>query len=348
MTGDDERGSRGNGESPPVSIVVPSYNRLDILPRCLEAITQQTFGDFEVIVVDDGSSDGTPEFLARFEAEHPDLRFRWLVNERNMGSNRSRNRGIREARGEFVAFLDSDSIAPPDWLERVIRAFASERVGAVTGMVDNPPPSNIYELAYRGTNRVHGAPFADRLVGCNMCIRRRLLLEYPLDEDLSYGCDEEGIYMRLRAAGYEQRLVGDAVVRHEHYFTRRSLFKHAYRGGKATAWLVYKYYLPQRLDMLPFMLAYVTMPLVLIDLWLGFVPLLFFAGALAAITYNDLFRKRKTVGETLRSFPVLVAYYHVRLFAYVTESIRLYFGKHDIQRERITPRARERSGDSNR
>jgi hypothetical protein len=176
-----------------------------------------------------------------------------------------------------------------------------------------------------------------------MCIRRRLLLEYPLDEDLSYGCDEEGIYMRLRAAGYEQRLVADAVVRHEHYFTGRALFKHAYRGGKATAWLVYKYYLPQRLDMLPFMLAYLTVPLVLIDGRLGVVPLLFFAGALAAITYNDLFRKRKTVGETLRSFPVLLAYYHVRLLAYVTESVRLNLGRHTIQRERIAPRARERA-----
>lgn len=338
MTDGDQCATADTGESPLVSIVVPSYNRLDILPRCLEAIARQTLRDFEIIIVDDGSSDGTPEFLAQFESRHPDLRFRWFVNERNMGSNKSRNRGIREARGEFVAFLDSDSISPPNWLERITRGFVSERVAAVTGIVENPPPSNIYELAYKGTSRVHSAPFADRLVGGNMCIRRHLLEEYPLDEDLTYGCDEEGVYMRLREAGYEQRLVPDAVVRHEHYFGRRSFFRHAYRGGRAAAWLVYKYHLPQRLDMLPFMLTYLTLPLVLIDRWLAVMPLFFFAAALAAITYNDLFRKRKTIGETLRSFAVLLAYYHVRLLAYVTELVRLHLGKHDIKRVRLSRR----------
>ena len=340
MTKDDQSALASAGESALVSIVIPSYNRLSILPCCLEALSRQTYRNCEVIIVDDGSNDGTPEFLARFQSEHADLNLRWFVNDRNMGSNRSRNRGIREARGELVAFVDSDCIAEPDWLEKLLRGFVSERVGAVTGMVKNAAPSNIYELTYKGTSRVRGSGFANRLVGGNMCIRRCLLLEYPLDEDLKFGGDEEGIYLQLRAAGYEQRLVPDAIVRHEHPFTRKSFFRQSYLGGRAAAWLVYKYHLPQRLDVLPFMLAYLTLPLVLIDRWLAVIPLFFFAGALAAITYNDLFRKRKTVGETVRSFPILLAHYHVRLFAYVTELVRLHFGKHDIKRVRLSAQPR--------
>jgi hypothetical protein len=84
--------------------------------------------------------------------------------------------------------------------------------------------------------------------------------------------------------------------------------------------------------MLPFLLTYLTLPLVLVNVWLVAVPLFFFAGALAGITYNDLFRKQKTIGETIRSFPVLVAYYHVRLFGYVVQAIKLRVTRHDIER----------------
>jgi glycosyltransferase involved in cell wall biosynthesis len=318
-----------------VSVVIPTRDRRGILERCLEALAAQTHPNFEIVVVDDCSSDGTPEFLRQFADSHPDLALRWLRNETNIGANRSRNRGIRAARGELAAFTDSDCIAEPDWLERLASPFSDPRLAAVTGSIEMPAPANLSELTYRGTNRVVDRGYVNRLVGCNMCIRRSLLLEHPLDEDLKYGCDEEGIYLRLRTAGYDQRFVADALVYHEHRFTLRSLFRQARIGGAGAAWLVYKYHLPPRLDLLPFLLAYITLPLMLFDAWFGLVPAFFFASALAAIIYNDLFRKRKTVGETLRSFPVLLAYYHVRLVGYVVQAMSLRLGKHDIKRVRL-------------
>jgi glycosyltransferase involved in cell wall biosynthesis len=337
-------------ESPSVSVVIPTCNRREVLARCLAALTRQSHTDFEVIVVDDCSDDGTPEFLAEYAEAHPEFTLRWLVNETHAGANPSRNRGIRTARAELVAFLDSDCIAEPQWLEQLVAGFSSERVAAVTGRVNNLPPSNIYELAFKGTHRLAGAGPAHRLVAGNMCVRRDLLLRFMLDEDraeqpmtadgrpdltVSGRGDEEGLFLHLRAAGYEQRVVPDAAVLHEHRIARRSFFRQAFRGGRSAARLVYKYYLPPRIDMLPFILAYLTLLLLFIDLRLWPAPALLLLLALAAITYNDLFRKGKTVGQTLRSFPILLAYYHVRLVGYVLESFRLRLSRHDIQRVRL-------------
>jgi glycosyltransferase involved in cell wall biosynthesis len=337
-------------DQPLVSVVVPTRNRREILQRCMEALASQSHGSYEVIVVDDGSTDDTPDFVQRFCTEHPELNIRYLRSDVHVGANPSRNLGVREARGEFVAFTDSDCIAEPDWLERLLRGFVGDGVGAVVGLVEDPEPANVYELAFKGTHRVAGSGRAHRLIGGNMCVRRDLLLRYMLDEDragapaktdaataptVSGRGDEEGLYLMLKAAGHEQLTVPDAVVFHEHHYTRKSFFQQAFRGGRSAARLVYKYYLPPRLDLLPFLLTYITIPLILVHRWLAIAPLFFFAAALAAIAYNDLCRKAKTIGETLRSFPVLVAYYHVRLVGYVIESIRLRLAKHGITRHRF-------------
>jgi glycosyltransferase involved in cell wall biosynthesis len=335
---------------PLVSVVIPTCNRRAVLERCLEALANQTYSNYEVIVVDDGSSDDTPQFLVRFVAEHPDVQVRCLRNEPNSGANPSRNRGIRESKGVLVAFEDDDCIAQPDWLERLVCAFSSNKVAAVVGLVISPKPTNIFELALKGTQRVPGPGPANRLVGCNMCVRRTHLIEFFLDEDratqarnpngsvdmrVSGRGDEEGLYLMLCAAGYEIQTVPDAIVLHEHYYTGRSMFRQALRGGRSAARLVYKFYLPTRLDLLPFILSYSTMPLIFVYQWLVIIPAFFFAAALAAITYNDLYRKGKTISETIRSFHVLLAYYHVRLFGYVMEAVRLRMLKNNISRLRL-------------
>ncbi len=339
---------------PDVSVVIPACNRSGILQRCLHALAGQTYAEFEVIVVDDCSSDDTPRMLESFAAANPALTLRWLRNERHAGANPSRNRGIQAARGRFVGFLDSDCLAEPDWLERLMTGFASERVAAVTGRVDDLPPTNIYELAFKGTHRLVKAGPAHRLVAGNMCVRRELLLAHLLDEDrasqpvsadgtpdvtVSGRGDEEGLFLRLKAVGYEQLVVPDAAVLHEHHYDRRSFFRQAFRGGRSAARLVYKYRLRPRVDLLPFILAYATLPLVVVCRYAATVPGMFFLAALAAITYNDLFRKEKTLAETVRSFPVLLAYYHVRLIGYVGEGLRLRLGRHNLTRVRLGDKA---------
>ena len=352
----NDNAAEARPERPLVSLIVPTCDRRDTLGRCLQALARQTYPHYEIIVVDDFSADGTPDLLREFAEGHPELAFHTLRNEVHAGANPSRNRGIRASQGAFVAFLDADCLAEPDWLENLMRGFTSRRVAAVTGMVVDPPPTNIYELTFKGTHRVHRAGPAPRLVAGNMCVRRQLLLEYRLDEDRSEPLkektgrpdvtvsgrgDEEGLFWMLRAAGYEMRVAPDAVVLHEHHLERRSFFRQAFRGGRSAARLVYKYHLPHRLDLLPFMCTYLTLLLVAVQPWLAVVPAFFFAAALAAITYNDLVRKGKTLAETIRSFPVLLLYYHLRLAGYLLEMLRLRLGKGGLERVRLEqiPRA---------
>lgn len=100
--------------SPSISVVVPLYNKERYILRCLESIRRQTFSDYEVIVVDDGSSDGGGSLAAAF----PDPRFR-VVMQQNRGEGAARNRGISEAEGTLIAFLDGDDAWEPGFLEAV-------------------------------------------------------------------------------------------------------------------------------------------------------------------------------------------------------------------------------------
>jgi len=93
-------------DCPTVTVIVPAYNRADLLPRALDSVLSQTFGDLEVLVVDDGSTDGTANLVREYEAR--DRRVRYLRQPHNAGVSAARNRGLREARGKFIAFLDSD------------------------------------------------------------------------------------------------------------------------------------------------------------------------------------------------------------------------------------------------
>lgn len=117
--------------TPLVSVVVPTRDRVAMLMRAIDSVLAQTCGDFEVIVVDDASSDETLQRLAA----HPDPRIRSLPSVAAGGAPRARNRGIAAARGRYVAFLDDDDEWLPHKLERQLEAFArgSSRLGLVHG-----------------------------------------------------------------------------------------------------------------------------------------------------------------------------------------------------------------------
>ncbi|NNF42192.1 MAG: glycosyltransferase [Phycisphaerales bacterium] len=342
--------------APVVSVVVPTRNRCDAVVAALTGLATQTHPSFEIIVVDDGSIDDTPEALTRFAAEHPQLAVSIIRNDPAIGANPSRNRGIATARGDIVAFIDDDAVPEPAWLERLAAGLgngASDRIGAVTGLTLSAAPRNAWERTLKGTQRVHVTRngTATRLVGTNMAVWRTLLEQFPLDEDragvaddmaVSGRSDEEGLYVLLRAAGYAPRVVGDAVVHHDHPHSAGSFLRQAFRGGRSAARLVHKYRLRPRLDLLPFLLGSATGVVALglwltvrrplaaatgVDAaWLFIVPLVFLVAGAGAIAYNDLARKRKSPWETLVTFPLLLVYYHVRLAGYVVETLRRWTG----------------------
>ncbi len=107
--------------NPTVSLIIPTYNRRRWIGECLDAIQRQTYRNFEAIVVDDRSTDGTVEWL-RSQPQYGFARIH--VQERNGGASIARNTGAQMATGELIAFIDSDDILEADHLESAVRAFA--------------------------------------------------------------------------------------------------------------------------------------------------------------------------------------------------------------------------------
>jgi glycosyltransferase involved in cell wall biosynthesis len=102
-----------------VSVVIPTYNRAEALSRAIDSVLAQTFGDFEIIVVDDASTDETPAVVELYDDDRIDYR----RLDRNHGANVARNKGIEVAEGDLLSFLDSDDELHPEHLERVVDRF---------------------------------------------------------------------------------------------------------------------------------------------------------------------------------------------------------------------------------
>ncbi len=120
-----------------ISVVIPTYNRVDFLREAIESVLAQTFKDIELIVVDDGSSDGTQELVASYKGM---IRY---IRQQNSGPSAARNNGIKNAIGRYIAFLDSDDIWLPEMLSKQVSMFTEN------------PTAGLVATGYRLINTVH-------------------------------------------------------------------------------------------------------------------------------------------------------------------------------------------------
>jgi O-antigen biosynthesis protein len=174
--------------SPLVSTIIPAYNREQFIERAVQSVLAQTMADLEVIVVDDCSTDGTAGRAAGLA--QVDSRVRLIRQTSNMGAQTVRNRGIREARGLYIAFLDSDDEWLPEKLERQLSLFerADSRLGVVYAgfrqvYADGRAPVDILPFA-RGN--VYRSALSGWIADMNTLLVRRDILEKagPLDESV--------------------------------------------------------------------------------------------------------------------------------------------------------------------
>jgi glycosyltransferase involved in cell wall biosynthesis len=114
-----------------VSVVLPTYNRAYLIDRAIRSVLNQTYKDFELIVIDDGSTDNTEKVVKEFREK--DKRIKYIQHEKNKGAAVARNTGIKAAKGEYIAFQDSDDEWVPEKLEKQMKAFdkATPNVGVV-------------------------------------------------------------------------------------------------------------------------------------------------------------------------------------------------------------------------
>ena len=116
-------------KNPAVSVIIPTYNRAHLIGRAIKSVLNQTYQDFEIIVIDDGSTDDTEEVVRSF----PCKRIIYIKHKKNKGVSLARNTGIKVAKGKYIAFLDSDDEWLPEKLDKQIKVLQNEspEVGVV-------------------------------------------------------------------------------------------------------------------------------------------------------------------------------------------------------------------------
>lgn len=112
-------------DNPLLTIIVPVYNILEYLPRCVHSITAQTYEKLEILLVDDGSTDGTGALCDELATEDDRIR---VIHKENGGSSSARNLAIEQAKGEYLGFVDSDDYIEPDMYERLLRGIQKYQV----------------------------------------------------------------------------------------------------------------------------------------------------------------------------------------------------------------------------
>ena len=111
-------------KNPTVSVIIPTYNRAHLIGRAIQSVLNQTYQDFEIIIIDDGSTDNTEDIVKEFQKK--DKRIKYIRHEKNRGGSAARNTGIKAAKGEYIAFLDSDDEWLPIKLGRQISEFTNK------------------------------------------------------------------------------------------------------------------------------------------------------------------------------------------------------------------------------
>ncbi len=226
--------------SPSVSIIIPTHNRADLLKRAIQSVLAQTYRNFELIVVSDGSTDNTDEIVASFD----DPRLVFLKHAQPRGASAARNTGIQASRGDYIAFLDDDDEWLPEKLEKQVQYIRNlpECVGMVYCWMDyyqgkevvseHHPQlrGNIFEHVLDG-QPIGGAP--------TLLVRRTVVEKLGgFDESLPRGND--GDFIRRVCLEYEVDFVPEVLVKvHiDHGYDQITRFdetgiRNAIRGQKA-------------------------------------------------------------------------------------------------------------------
>ncbi|MEP6936595.1 MAG: glycosyltransferase [Chthoniobacterales bacterium] len=244
------RGKLGPGEAalahpelpqaPVVSIIVCSYNGAKTLTACLHSLGMLNYPRYEIILVDDGSTDATCEIAARF----PEVRY---IHQKNQGLSHARNTGAAAARGEVLAYTDSDCMADPDWLYYLIRTLLSGRYAGVGGPNASPPAQNWVQACVAAAP---GGPshvlltdtVAEHIPGCNMAWYR-WAFETVGGFDVAYrkAGDDVDFCWRIQQAGHEVAFNPTAIVWHHRRFTVGAFRQQQEGYGEAESMLRFKH-----------------------------------------------------------------------------------------------------------
>ncbi len=181
-----------------VSVIIPVFNRKELLPRALNSVLKQSYRNLEILVIDDGSTDGVGELSMLFQ----DQRVRYIRNETNCGVSKARNTGIAKAQGSWIALLDSDDEWVPEKIEQQLRWLKSNQAFHITqsreiwirnGKRVNPPVTH---------EKVGGDLFNESLIRCmitpsSVIFSKELIVKIGGFNESLPACEDYDLWLRI-------------------------------------------------------------------------------------------------------------------------------------------------------
>src|SRR3989454_1226849 len=224
---------------PPISVIVCTYNGARTIRDCLEALERLTYADYEVIVVDDGSTDTTAAIARRYSCR--------LIQTENRGLASARNTGLRAARGEIVAYIDDDAYPDPDWLTYLANRFLSaEHVGVggpnIAPAGDGPTAECVARAPGGPVHVLLSDREAEHIPGCNMAFRKESLEAIGgFDPQFRAAGDDVDGCWQLQERGWTLGFSPAAMVWHHRRNSLRTYWKQQIGYGRAEAMLERKW-----------------------------------------------------------------------------------------------------------
>jgi glycosyltransferase involved in cell wall biosynthesis len=287
------------------SVIIPVYNRKDSIEPCLESVLNQDFSDYEVIVIDDGSTDGTKDILKKYAN-----RVRLHFHETNQGVSESRNQGIRLAQSNFIAVTDSDCVVEPTWLKELIKPFSSDdKLMIVGGKVSDSASRSYWQTVNRGLHTFvsHKSQYVKQVVGCNLAFRREFIGQNLYDYRLRFAAgDDTELCWRCRSLGFKVYYTQEARVTHFHRASLKGSVIQAFLYGYINSYTTLKHrefpYLNYGSRLILFMLGLCVLGIA------GFKPAYWgLVIGVALFSYLPLYHsmrpKTKTTGEVIWTYP---------------------------------------------
>lgn len=160
---------------PEITVFVPAYNVEHFIERCLDSIVAQTYQNFEIVVVNDGSPDNSETVIKTYQKKEPRLRYFY---QENQGLGEARNHGIREAKGKFICFIDSDDFIEPTYLEELYGAIKREKADiAYCGMQRVTKDHKVVESIYQTEEELWSF---EQPSACNKLYRTELFRKFDI------------------------------------------------------------------------------------------------------------------------------------------------------------------------
>jgi len=194
---------------PQVSVVIPVYNQVHYTKQCVSSIARWTDVPYELVIVDNASTDGTEEFLSRLDAKV-------ITNPSNLGCAKAWNQGIQASQGKVIGILNNDMVLTPGWLSGLLRFMDNKGHGIVSPAAREGPLD--YDLDEYAAEFVKTCANATRptIYGACMLIHRKVFDRIGLfDEGFSYGgCEDIDFLWRAQAAGFSVGTTGAVLIHH--------------------------------------------------------------------------------------------------------------------------------------